>query len=88
MKIAFFSAALMAIATATHSHHHITEDLAQIDNQIEADALPPMRRELMLVRGKDGKPPTTVDVTQCKKHNNKRCLECNAGYVMDKDSKC
>ena len=86
MKIAFFAAALMAIATATHTHHHATNDLAQIDGEI--DALPPMRRELMLVRGKNGKPPTTVDVTQCKRHNDQRCLECNDGYVLDKESKC
>ena len=62
MKIAFFSAALMAIASATHIHHHITDELAQID----ADALPPMRRSVMLVRGVNGKPPTEVDVTECK----------------------
>ena len=82
MKIAFFSAALTAIATATHIHHHITDELAQID----ADALPPMRRELMRVRGKNGL--ATVDVTECKKHNNERCLECNEGFVLDKESKC
>ena len=63
MKIAFFAAALMAIATATHTHHHIAEELAQ------TDALPPMRREVMLVRGKNGGPSSTVDVTQCKRHN-------------------
>ena len=82
MKIAFFAAALMAIATATHSHHHISEELAQ------TDALPMMRRQAMLVRGKNGAPNTVVDVTQCKRHNNKVCLECNKPFVLDKDHKC
>ena len=85
MKIAFFSAALMGIATATHIHHH-TADLAQID--ADTDALPPLQRSLFLVRGKNGKPSTTVDVTECKRHNDVRCLECNPGFVMDKESKC